>query len=181
MFLVRGGLDIIISEFNQTYFNLTYLTIINLSSMKKVFLVVTVVIISKSLVLSQELTKDQRSVQNTILRLFDALSNRDSVALKAQCTADVLLFEYGKTWTIDTLIIKSIKENQSNNFKRVNKIDFISTSVDHDVAWATYKNQANIEQNDDRRILQWIETVILIRENEAWKIKVLHSTLLKRN
>lgn len=150
--------------------------------MKKIVLTIAVLIISLSFGKSQEkLSEDQKAVQNTVIKMFEALSNRDSVGLRSLCTSDVLLFEYGKTWNLDTLITKAITLNQSKDFKRVNTIDFINTAIDHDVAWATYNNLADITQNENHRSITWIETVVLVRERKVWKIKVLHSTFLKKS
>jgi len=130
---------------------------------------------------AQVLTNDQKAVQNTVIEMFEALSNRDSIALKKFCTSDILLFEYGKTWNLDTLIRKAIRLNTASDFNRVNTIDFINTTIDGNVAWATYNNQAHITQNGNRLTIHWIETVVLINERKQWKIKVLHSTFLKRS
>ncbi len=150
--------------------------------MKKIFLTIAVFIVSVSFVRSQDkLSVDQKAVQNTVIKMFEALSNRDSVELKSHCTPDILLFEYGKTWNLDTLIIKAIRLNKSKDFKRMNTIDFINTTVEKNVAWSTYNNQADIIQNGNHRTINWLETVVLVKERKEWKIKVLHSTFLKKN
>ena len=136
---------------------------------------------SVSFVKSQEkLTESQKAVQNTVIKMFDALSNRDSSSLKFYCTSDILLFENGMVWNLDTLI-QGIKLNQATDFKRINTIDFIETKVNKDVAWTTYNNQAEITKNCKHGFIKWMETVILIKEEKKWKIKVLHSTLIKRS
>ncbi len=138
-------------------------------------------IIINTLEAQEKLTESQLAVQNSVIKLFDALSNRDSISLKKYCTDDILLFENGAVWNLDTLIRKAIRLNQSADFKRINTIGFIDTNVDKDIAWTTYNNQAEISQNENHRTIQWMETVILVKEGSIWKIKVLHSTLIKRN
>jgi ketosteroid isomerase-like protein len=64
----------------------------------------------------QLLTKDQQEVQQTVIKLFDALSNRDSVSLKNYCAADIVLFENGSIWNADTLILKAITLNTATRF-----------------------------------------------------------------
>ena len=39
-------------------------------------------------------TKKQEAIQQTLVKMFDALSNRDSVSLKNYCTADITLYEF---------------------------------------------------------------------------------------
>ena len=36
-------------------------------------------------------------------------------------------------------------------------------------------------RNGKKVIVQWMETVVVVKENKKWKIKVLHSTLIKRS
>jgi SnoaL-like domain len=123
-----------------------------------------------------KLTTDQREVQQSVINLFDALSNRDSVILKANCTADILLFENGKVWNVDTMMRAIITLKKLDDYKRINKIEFIHTEIHNDVAWVTYHNQADITVNGKHRVVKWVETVILINDKNKWKIKILHST-----
>ena len=127
------------------------------------------------------LTKDQQAMQQTVIKMFDALSNRDSVSLKNHCTADVQLFEYGQVWNIDTLILKAITQNQAADFKRTNTFDFINTSANKTTACVTYHLQSVISREGKQVTAQWLETVVLAKAKKQWKVKHLHSTLIKRS
>jgi ketosteroid isomerase-like protein len=127
------------------------------------------------------LAQSQQAVQQTVIKMFDALSGRDSVGLKQYCADDVALYEYGQVWNIDTLIAKAIVLNTATDFKRVNTFDFINTTVSKNTAWATYNLQSEITSNGKQRVVQWLETVLLVKEKRRWKIKVLHSSLIKQN
>ena len=120
-------------------------------------------------------------MNQTVINLFEALSNRDSVSLKNNCTADILLYETGSIWNADTLILKAITLNTAIDFKRINTFDFINTTVAENTAWATYNLHSEITRNGKKATVQWMETVIVVKEKQKWKIKVLHSTLLRRN
>lgn len=126
-------------------------------------------------------TQSQQAVQQTIIKMFDALSGRDSVSLKFYCADDIQLFEYGMVWNIDTLIHKAIVLNTATDFKRVNSFDFSSTAVDKKTAWATYKLRSEINSNGKQRMMEWIESVVLIKDKKRWRIKLLHSTLTKKS
>ena len=130
---------------------------------------------------AQIITKEQATVQQTIIKLFNALSNRDSVSLKAYSTADITFYEYGQVWNMDTLILKAIVQNQSTDFKRTNSFEFINTTVDKTTAWVTYRLQSAITMDSKQLMLQWLETVILVKAKKQWKVKHLHSTLIKRS
>jgi SnoaL-like domain len=127
-----------------------------------------------------QLTKSQQEVQQTGIKMSGALSSLDSVSLKVYCTADIALFENGSVWNADTLIMKAITLNTATDFKRINTIDFINTAVNKNTAWATYNLHSVITRNGKHATVQWMETVVLVKEKKRWRIKVLHSTLIKR-
>lgn len=128
----------------------------------------------------QPLTSIRQEVQKTVIKMFEDLSNRDSVSLKNHCTMDVTLYEYGQVWNLDTLILKAITQNQSTDFNRTNTFDFINTTVDKTTAWVTYNLHSEITRNGKQGTAEWLETVVLVKEKKQWKVKHLHSTLIKR-
>ena len=148
--------------------------------MKKISLLLITFSISAMLMAQEQLSTSQLAVQQTVIKMFDALSNRDSVSLKAHCTADITLYEYGQVWSIDTLILKAITLNQSADFKRINTFDFINTTADKTMAWVTYRLQSVIIKDGKQVTILWLETVVLVREKKQWKVRHLHSTLIKR-
>lgn len=129
----------------------------------------------------QSTTNKQQAVQQTVIQLFDALSTRDSISLKAYSTADITLYEYGQVWNIDTLISKAITLNTATDFKRTNSFEFINTTVDKTAAWGTYRLQSAITKDGKQLMLQWLETVVLAKSKKQWKVKHLHSTLIKQS
>ena len=149
--------------------------------MKKIALFLTVFSISTLLYCQESLTKKQERVQHAVVKLFDALSNRDSISLKAYSTTDITLYEYGQVWNMDTLILKAITLNQSADFKRTNSFEFINTMVDKTTASVTNRLQSVIVKDGKQVTSQWLETVVLIREKKEWRVKHLHSTLIKRS
>lgn len=149
--------------------------------MTKISLLFIAFTISAKLMAQVPLTPGQRAVRQTVINMFEALSKRDSVSLKASCTVDITLFEYGQVWNIDTLILKAITQNQSVDFKRTNSFKFMNTAADKNTAWVNYRLQSAINRDGKQSIVQWLETVVLVKEKKRWKIKHLHSTLIKRS
>lgn len=133
------------------------------------------------LVAQGQITTSQQAVQQTVIKMFTALSNRDSVSLKDFCATDILLLENGQLWNMDTLIMKAITLNQATDFKRINTFDFINTTVNKNTAWVSYNLHSSVTRNGKQGTVQWMETVILVKAKNQWKIKLLHSTLIKRN
>lgn len=149
--------------------------------MKRALLLLPAILCIVSLHAQQLPTINQQAVQQTVIKMFDALSNRDSASLKAHCTADITLYEYGQVWNMDTLILKAITQNQSSDFKRTNSFEFINTTVDKTTAWVTYRLKSVIFKDGKEVTVHWLETVALVKERKQWKIKHLHSTLIKRS
>ncbi len=149
--------------------------------MKRITLLLIVFSTPAMLLAQEPLTASQQIVQQTVVKLFDALSNRDSVGLKASCTADITLHEYGQVWNIDTLILKAITLNTATDFKRTNTFDFINTNVDKTMALVTYRLQSAITKDGKQVTVQWLESVVLVKTKKQWKVKHLHSTLIKRS
>lgn len=149
--------------------------------MKNIFLVVLLLINQFVVHAQSNLYRRQQTVQQVVIKMFDALSNGDSVALKTYSAADITLFEYGQIWNIDTLILKAITQNQSADFKRNNSFEFINTTLDKSTAYVTYRLQSVIFKDGKQSTVQWLETVILVKEKKRWKVKHLHSTFIKRS
>ena len=150
-------------------------------TLNKIVPLIITITLSTFLQAQQLLTKDQNEVQQTVVNFFEALSNRDSVSLKNYSTTDITLYEYGQVWNIDTLINKAIIMNTAADFKRTNTFEFISTEADKNTAWVTYRLNSTITKDSKQITIQWLETVFLEKRKKQWKVKHLHSTLIKRN
>lgn len=117
-------------------------------------------------------------VQKVIIDTFDALSTGDTLSMTALCTADVMILENGAVWNMDS-IITSIKA-MPQGLQRKNSFEFIRTEVDGAKAWVAYKNKANVTLGEKRREITWLESATLKKENDQWKLELLHSTVLER-
>lgn len=145
--------------------------------MQKTKLLLIVLLLSAST--NAQTTQEQRTVQQTIENLFTALSNRDSAGLRLHSTADVHFYEYGEVWTIDTLI-KRVMFVKPADYKRTNSFEFVKTTIDGNTAWVTYYLQSEITRNGKKEVVKWMETVVLVKQKEQWKIQLLHSSLISR-
>ena len=149
--------------------------------MKKITLLLILLTASTVLKAQYIVTKEQKKVQETVVEFFDALSNRDSIALKKYSTKDITLHEYGQIWDLDILIDKAITQNTATDFKRSNTFDFINTTTDKTTAWLTYRLISVITKDNKQTTLEWLETVILTKQKKQWKVNHLHSTLIKKS
>jgi len=148
--------------------------------MKKIFTVICFIISSSSFTQAQvKLSGDQLQVQKTLTDMFQAIADKDTATLKLYCTTDIMLLENGQLWNLDTLVQK-VFQSRAKDFKRVNTLGFIETKVNGNFAWISYNNQAEIIKDGQHiTFVKWLETTILVKEGNNWKVRVLHSTLFK--
>ncbi len=145
--------------------------------MRKINLLVLTLLMTATIA-AQTPTKEQQAVQQTIENMFTALSHSDTSALKMYVTRDVNFLEYGQIWNIDTIVHKAMLGKTIPDFNRINSFKYVSTTINQKTAWVTYYLQSTITKGGKEEIVKWLETVILIRSRNFWKINVLHSTRL---
>lgn len=126
-------------------------------------------------------TNKDKEVQKSVKEFFAALAARDSVAMKRWSTADLTLIEYGTVWNIDTLIRRGILQNTAADFTRVDEFEFLSTAVHGNTALVSYRLFSRIKRSGSETNVRWIESMSLLYEENRWKVKFLHSTLLNRS
>jgi hypothetical protein len=118
----------------------------------------------------------QKNPQATIEKAFASIAELDIDKLKTCFTEDMILIEDGEIWNMDTLVSKILSRKKDDTFRRENKISIISTETDGNMAWACYHNEAKGISNGSPFIVKWLESAVLVKEGDLWKIKVLHST-----
>jgi ketosteroid isomerase-like protein len=126
-------------------------------------------------------SNQDKEVQESVKQFFAALASKDSVAMKRWATADLTLIEYGTVWNMDTVIRKGIVQNTAADYQRADQFEFLSTTVTGKMALVSYRLTSHITANGRKSKAQWIESMNLLYEDNRWKVKFLHSTLLNRN
>lgn len=121
---------------------------------------------------------EQAKVNQSLVRLFDALAALDMKTIKEFSTTDLTILESGVVWNLDTLARK-IVQLKGASFSRTNHLDFLQTEIKASTAWAVYYNTADMTINGLEVHAKWLESAILVKESKAWKVKLLHSTTLK--
>ncbi len=125
-----------------------------------------------------DILSDTNELHRPIIRFFDGLSLVREDLIVDNTTKDFLLLEAGLLWNNDTLINR-IRPLKNTNFERKNEFKFIATKQQGNIAWVSYWNQATISRNGNSRILKWLESVVLVKEDERWKIQLMHSTPIR--
>jgi hypothetical protein len=122
--------------------------------------------------------KEKDSIEISISRFFDGLSEINPEKIRSQSTDDFLLLEEGEVWNMDTLIAKvSMRKNM--NIVRTNSFEFIKTEQAGNMAWVSYHNTAVFKLNEKQQTVRWLESAVLVKEKGKWKIRMMHSTRMK--
>ncbi len=147
--------------------------------MRKTFVLILLSVASLCLNAQTKTNMEQAKVNKAITKFFDGIATLDTKMMKQYTTKDFLLLEDGAVWNLDTLLRK-LNPLKSVSFSRTNQLNFIQTDVKGNVAWVAYNNAAAMSVNGNRRNVQWLESAVLVKEANDWKIQLLHSTPLRR-
>lgn len=108
----------------------------------------------------------------------DIWSAMDSAKIKKYHTDDFLICENGMVWNNDSIV------SYQNNVKlkgaipdRKNRFEFIEVKPSNEMIWMAYHNFATISENGAVVAKPtWLESAVAIKQNEEWKLQMLHST-----
>ena len=136
---------------------------------KAVFLVL-------SLVLCTSAPSSETTPFDAVRNLFGAMSAFDYVRMRSTVTDDFQLLEDGEVWDIETLVA-AIRPGEGSYLRR-NFFSPIRVETNNEVVWVSYWNRATFATQDELRERVWLESVVLIEDQGAWKIQLMHSTLI---
>jgi hypothetical protein len=105
----------------------------------------------------------------------------DTAAVRRYQTEDFLLLEHGEVWNNDTIINWAInaKKNRAG-ITRLNDFERIDYKRNGEKLWLAYHNYATIKQDTIERELEWLESVVAVRQDSVWKLELMHSTRVGR-
>lgn len=121
---------------------------------------------------------DQLKVNQSLIKLFDALAALDMNGIKEFSTKDLMILESGAIWNLDTLSRK-VEQLKAVSFSRTNHLDFVQTELKGTIAWSVYYNTADMIIDGIEVHRKWLESAVLVKEGKVWKVKLLHSTTLR--
>lgn len=120
---------------------------------------------------------EHNKVNNAIVAMFDGLAELSLEKIKKNSTADLMILEHGEIWNMDTIAAKII-ELKPLNLTRINSFKFIKTEIIDQTAWVAYDNKAVVTMNGQKIEHHWLESAVLVKKGNEWKVKLLHSTRL---
>lgn len=140
---------------------------------------------TKETTVTTELRKqaDIDSVKSLISKSFQAIfSDLDSTAVSKYYTNDFILLENGEVWNNDS-IANYIRKGQANKqeYSRLNRFDFLKSVHNENSIWVAYDNYAVfVKEKDTLGKAHWLESAVAIKENNKWKLQLLHSTMVRK-
>ena len=111
-----------------------------------------------------------------VKELFAAMSKHDGKAMQETSTEDFQLLEHGEDWTMQKLV-DAVQPN-GKPYVRKNFFSQIRARQEGNVAWVSYWNKAQISREGALRTVVWLESAVVVKENDRWKIQMMHSTRL---
>lgn len=122
---------------------------------------------------------EESKVNQSLIKLFDALAVLDMKTIKEFSTKDLMILESGVIWNLDTIAHK-VENLNGASFSRTNHLEFVKTEIRGTTAWVVYRNAADMIINGLEVHRLWLESAVLVMEDKIWKVKLLHSTTLKK-
>ncbi|GAB5551637.1 MAG: hypothetical protein Sapg2KO_12280 [Saprospiraceae bacterium] len=136
-------------------------------------------LLSSSFQLSAQSTDDVQQIKDLVQNTFDGIwSELEADNIPKYQTEDFILLEHGEVWTNDTIANYCLQaQKRPNRPERINEFEFIEVKVIGDWAWAAYHNYGTFKSPgaEDRK-RYWLESVVAIRTDDGWKLKMMHST-----
>lgn len=121
---------------------------------------------------------DFKTVEQVIQNVFDDIwSDKKAEILTIYHTNDFILLEHGEVWTNDTIAnwCKRAKL-RDKDVKRINSFDFFEAKRAGNRIWMAYHNYATITKDTISRKLQWLESIVAVKQDSLWKLELMHST-----
>jgi hypothetical protein len=107
--------------------------------------------------------------------LFSAISEVNHIKMRDTVTSDFQLLEVGEDWDIDDLV----EVVTPSEFARRNYFNVLKVKTSDEMAWVSYWNKATFTKDELVETVVWLESAVLIRDDNKWKIQMLHSTRIK--
>jgi ketosteroid isomerase-like protein len=115
------------------------------------------------------------AVVEAVRLMFAALAADDADGFREVTSPDFYAFDVGKRYTGEDLV-DLIKKAHGAGKTYVWSITEPQVRIEGSVAWVTYTNRGSIQDASGRKDVAWLESAVLYRNKDAWRVHFLHST-----
>lgn len=136
-------------------------------------------------------TPEGIEVQSVIENMYEDIYSKSKInKIEDYFSNDATIFSDGEVFDFELWksFIKNLSENLSaenqngNVLERINHFDFLNILVSGNYASIAYKKTEDFIYNGTKLVqLNWLESADLVKENNNWKIKFLHTTRIKHD
>lgn len=118
---------------------------------------------------------EKTKVIATMESMFAAATNGDLSKWHAIAAPDFYAFDNGKRFQGDALmeLIKTL-HGQGRTYRW--QVTEPEVHIDHGTAWITYVNKGSLQDATGSKDMTWLESSILQKGNDGWRIQFFHST-----
>jgi len=120
-------------------------------------------------------TNDEVQVTEAVRTMFAALSAENIPKLRTVIAPDFYAFEAGGRITGDALI-DLIKKAHAAGKTYIWTVTEPEVHIDGIMAWVTYINRGSIKDASETKEVSWLESAVLRKEKDNWRIQFFHST-----
>ncbi len=107
-----------------------------------------------------------------VVKIFSGLSQADVALMRDSATDDFVLLEHGELWDMDILAGYVTPSSSS----RRNFFSLISKDIRGDMGLINYWNRAIFGGKGKETTMHWLESVVIVKQGDTWKLRQMHST-----
>ena len=118
---------------------------------------------------------EQEKVTEALRLMYVALTNDDPDQFRAVTSPDFFTYDGGMRMSGDELMAL-IKDAHAAGKVYVWEVTEPQVRIDGQTAWVTYVNRGSLQDATGKKDLTWLESAILRKEDDTWRIEFFHST-----
>ena len=118
---------------------------------------------------------DQEKVVEALRLMYVAATNDDIGEFRAVTSPDFFTYDGGMRMSGDELMA-FIKDAHAAGKVYVWEVTEPQVHIDGQTAWVTYVNRGSLQDATGKKDLTWLESAVLRKDDDTWRIKFFHST-----
>lgn len=118
---------------------------------------------------------DEARIQGAVVSMYDAFTRDDRTKFDSVAAPDFYSFDGGKRYTGTELMALIASLHAAGNVY-VWQVTEPEVHIDGNMAWITWVNRGSIRNASGTRDVSWLESAILRKGGDGWRIRFFHST-----
>ena len=123
----------------------------------------------------EALRSDGPEIEGVVHAFYDALRKEDEEAVRRLTTGSFYSFDGGKRYAAVELV-KLVQDARARGVQLNWSVGPLDTHIGCRMAWATWENVGSAGVPPQVQPVRWLESAVLVRQENAWKIDFFHSS-----